>query len=175
MDKSLASRRHFPAINWLNSYSLYLEHVTPWFKENSGSDWRELRDESMQLLQKEEQLQEIVQLVGPDALPDNERVVLEVTKMLREDFLQQNAYHDVDAYCPIPKQREMLQVILKFKELADEALTKGVAIADISAMKVKSTIGRMKEHPNETFTEFSEKVLAEMQKEFTKLKGDVNE
>ncbi len=175
LDKSLASRRHFPAINWLNSYSLYLEHVTPWFIKNSGSDWRDLRDQSMILLQKEEQLQEIVQLVGPDALPDGERIILEVTKMLREDFLQQNAYHDVDAYCPIQKQREMLQVILKFKELADEALSKGVLIADIATMKVKTTIGRMKEHENETFTEFSNKVKSEMEKEFTKLKGDVNE
>lgn len=174
LDKSLASRRHFPAINWLNSYSLYLEDVTAWFKENSGKNWRVLRDKAMNMLQKEEELQEIVQLVGPDALPDNERVILETTKMLREDFLQQNAFHEVDAYCPIAKQREMLEVILNFHELAEKAIQNGAKITDITDLQIKQKIGRMKEHSNETFTKHAKEIINEMNKEFSEI-GGLNE
>lgn len=168
LDKSLASRRHFPAINWLQSYSLYLDSVTPWYEERQ-QEWRALRDEAMRLLQKEEQLQEIVQLVGPDALPDNERLILEVTKMLREDFLQQNAYHEVDAYCPIEKQTMMLGIILSFYKQAQEALEKGVSIREMSTMKVKHAIARMKEEKNETFKQHHDKLLKAMRAEFQQL------
>ena len=177
LDKSLASRRHFPAINWLNSYSLYLEGVSDWFKKNAGEDYRTLRDTSMELLQKEEQLQEIVQLVGPDALPDSERLILEVTKMIREDFLQQNAYHDVDAFCPISKQLQMLRLILKFYDLGQEALGKEVKPSAIGEMKIKEKIARMKEFDNSKFTEHYEGLLEEMKSEFNGLTsgGDGNE
>lgn len=170
LDKSLASRRHFPAINWLQSYSLYLDSVTPWY-EAKNKEWRNLRDKAMRLLQKEEQLQEIVQLVGPDALPDNERLILEVTKMLREDFLQQNAYHDVDAFCPIEKQSEMLDIIMSFHQMAQEALDKGVNVREISTMKIKDAIARMKEHENKTFTKHHDELLKEMDREFKKMGG----
>lgn len=175
LDKSLASRRHFPAINWLTSYSLYLDSVTDWFKKNAGENWRELRDEAMKLLQKEEQLQEIVQLVGPDALPEAERLILEVTKMLREDFLQQNAYHDVDAYCPIDKQLMMLQVIINFHDLGKKALEKKVGIDAISKMKIKDIIARMKEYPNDKFQSHYADVIRKMKQEFNSLGGDSNE
>lgn len=170
LDKSLASRRHFPAINWLDSYSLYLDSVTAWYKKNAGENWREARDEAMKLLQKEEQLQEIVQLVGPDALPDTERLVLEVTKMLREDFLQQNAYHDVDAYCPLKKQVLMLTLILKFYELGVEAMKKGTKITSINKMKIKNLIARMKEHDNKTFDKHYNDLLKKMKDEFKALR-----
>ena len=104
LDANLARRRHFPAINWLTSYSLYINDIAGWWKKNTGEDWKSLRDDAMSLLQKEAELQEIVQLVGPDALPDRERVILEIARMLREDFLQQDAYHEVDSYCSPKKQ-----------------------------------------------------------------------
>ncbi len=170
LDKNLASRRHFPAINWLQSYSLYLDSVTPWY-ERQNKEWSSMRDEVMRLLQKEEQLQEIVQLVGPDALPDNERLVLEVTKMLREDFLQQNAYHEVDAYCPIEKQTLMLGVILQFYKLADEQIKRGVDVRQVSGMKIQRLIARMKEHDNETFKKHHDELLRKMEQEFKSIGG----
>jgi len=169
LDKSLASRRHFPAIGWLDSYSLYLDDVTEWFNENAGKNWRKLRDEAMTLLQTEEELQKIVQLVGPDALPDSERLVLEVTKMLREDFLQQNAFHDVDAFCPIDKQVMMLEIILNFNDAAKAAMEKQAKIELIAKMKIKEDIARMKEHDNKTFRQHSESLIKKMQSEFQSL------
>ena len=145
LDSSLAQRRHFPAINWLTSYSLYIDSLSKWFDENAGEGFSKLRNESMALLQKEAELQEIVQLVGPDALPEREQLILLVTKMLREDYLQQNAYHEVDMYCSIKKQYVMLSVILYFYKKAKEALDKGVPIAEIKKMKAIERIGRMKE------------------------------
>ncbi|MGM5485058.1 MAG: V-type ATP synthase subunit A [Nanobdellota archaeon] len=175
LDKSLASRRHFPAINWLSSYSLYLDDVTDWFTKTAGGNWRERRDKAIGLLQQEERLQEIVQLVGPDALPEHERLILEVTKMLREDFLQQNAFHEVDAFCPVKKQKEMLDVILEFMDEGEKALKKGVSIKSISDMKVKESIGRMKEHDNETFEKHANEIMKEIKNEFSELKGGLDE
>jgi len=171
LDKNLASRRHFPAINWLDSYSLYLDTVEDWYKKNAGEDWRELRDKAMGLLQKEEELQEIVQLVGPDALPVSERVVLEVTKIFREDFLQQNAYHEVDAFCPPRKQYLMLKIILAFYDQAMEAIKRKAGIDEINALEVKNDIARMKEHPNETFEKHAQGILEKIEKSFRKLGG----
>ncbi len=171
LDKNLASRRHFPAINWLQSYSLYLDSVTPWYQEKSKGQWRPTRNEAMKLLQKEEQLQEIVQLVGPDALPDNERLILEVTKLIREDFLQQNAYHEVDAFCPIEKQSMMLEIIMKFYELGIKALEKGIEVKEIAAMKIKDDIARMKEHDNNTFDKHYEELIKKMENEFDGMGG----
>ncbi len=145
LDTTLADRRHFPAINWLTSYSLYKEHVSDWYEKEVGKEWLELRDEAMALLQKESELREIVQLVGPDALPERERLLLEVARMIREDFLQQNAYHDVDTFCNLGKQYEMLKAILKFYEKAGLSLTKGVGLKEITKLDVIDKITRMKE------------------------------
>ena len=131
LDASLADKRHFPSINWLQSYSLYVESITNWWQENASEEWRANRDQAMVLLQKESELEEIVQLVGPDALPDSEQVVLETTRMLREDFLQQNAYDDVDTYCSPAKQAGMLATILKFHEAASAAVERGADVKDI--------------------------------------------
>ncbi|MDR1721605.1 MAG: ATP synthase subunit A [Methanobrevibacter sp.] len=144
LDASLADKRHFPSINWLNSYSLYVDSVQNWWEENTENDWRATRDEAMVLLQKESELQEIVQLVGPDALPDTEQVTLETTRMLREDFLQQNAYDDVDTYCSPSKQYQMLKTIVLFQKEAIAALERGAESKDIIALPVKEEIGRMK-------------------------------
>ncbi|AEF96178.1 ATP synthase subunit A [Methanotorris igneus] len=167
LDANLARRRHFPAINWLQSYSLYVDDIADWWRENTGEDWKELRDEAMNLLQKEAELQEIVQLVGPDALPDRERVILEVARMLREDFLQQDAFHEIDTYCPPMKQYLMLKTIMTFYNKALEAVSKGVDPADIMKVSVKGDIARMKYIPHDEFInkkakEIMDKIEAEM-------------
>ena len=145
LDTSLANRRHFPAINWIKSYSLYLDTVRAWYVEEIAEDWKELRDRSMYLLQKEVELQEIVQLVGPDALPESEKAILEVTRMLREDFLQQSAYDPVDSFCPLAKQYRMLKIILIFYDSVVTAMNRGVSLKQILDLPVKSEISRMKE------------------------------
>ncbi|MCE7699365.1 MAG: V-type ATP synthase subunit A, partial [Methanobacterium paludis] len=155
LDASLADKRHFPSIDWLQSYSLYVDSVEDWWNQGVGEEWRNHRDEAMALLQKESELQEIVQLVGPDALPDKERITLETTRMIREDFLQQNAFHEIDTYCPPKKQYEMLKTIIMFQEHATAALERGAASSEIIAVPVKADIGRMKYIPE---AEFDEKI-----------------
>ena len=145
LDTSLAYRRHFPSVNWIKSYSLYLDQVQDWFTANGFSDWKDLRARTMYLLQKEVELQEIVQLVGPDALPESEKAILEITRMIREDFLQQSAYHDIDSFCSLEKQYWMLRVILSFYERVNQAMVKGVPLVKILKLPVKTEIGRMKE------------------------------
>ena len=145
LDTSLAYRRHFPAVNWINSYSLYLDDVQASFVDSIAYDWRDLRDKTMFLLQKEVELQEIVQLVGPDALPDTEKAILEVTRMIREDFLQQSAFDEIDSFCPLEKQYLMLKTILAFHDAMTEALGKGVSLQQVLDLPVKTAIARMKE------------------------------
>lgn len=145
LDTNLAYRRHFPSVNWIKSYSLYLDQMKGWFTTSGFSDWQELRARTMYLLQKEVELQEIVQLVGPDALPESEKAILEVTRMIREDFLQQSAYHEIDSFCSLEKQYWMLKVILSFHERVNQAMGKGVPLAKILKLPVKTEIGRMKE------------------------------
>jgi len=153
LDSSLADKRHFPSIDWLQSYSLYVESISSWWNTNVGEDWRELRDAAMVLLQKESELQEIVQLVGPDALPDRERITLESTRMIREDFLQQNAYHEVDTYCSPNKQYGMLKTIIMFQENATAALDRGASTEDVIGLSVKEDIGKMKYIPEDEFAD----------------------
>ncbi len=145
LDASLAYRRHFPAINWLKSYTLYSDGLNEWFSENISADFLKLSRDAMALLQKEAELQEVVQLVGPDALPEKEQAILMVTKMLREDYLQQNAYSDLDARCSLKKQYAMLKTIMLFGELTNNAIDVGTQLKRISDLPVRGTIGRMKE------------------------------
>ena len=149
LDASLAHRRHFPAINWIKSYTLYTGQIKKYYDKEIAPDFLDLRDESMSLLQKEAELQEIVQLVGPDALPDSEKLILEVTQMLREDYLQQFAFHEVDAYCPPEKQYLMLKAIINFGRVASEALKKGVVLKQILELPFKEEIAKMKYLPND--------------------------
>lgn len=144
LDTSLAHRRHFPAISWLSSYTLYLGQVTPWYAEHVSEEWASLREQAMRLLQKETELQEIVQLVGPDALPESEKLVLEAARMLREDFLQQFAFDAVDSHCAPAKQFWMLKAILAYYDAATEALVRGVELADLLEMSVRNDIAGMK-------------------------------
>jgi len=145
LDTSLAYRRHFPSVNWIKSYSLYLDAVQDWYHDSVSPDWKDLRNKTMYLLQKEVELQEIVQLVGPDALPESEKAILEVTRMIREDFLQQSAYSDMDSFCPLDKQFWMLKAIVAFQEHAARAIERGVSLKQIMGLPLKAEIGRMKE------------------------------
>jgi len=167
LDSNLADKRHFPSINWLKSYSLYLGKVEDWWKTSISKDWLDLRNEAMTLLQQEAELQEIIQLVGPDALPPSQQVTLETTRMLREDFLQQNAFHDVDSFCPESKQVEMLRTILHFNELAQKGASRGVSVETIRGAKCMVSISRMAKMPNETFSESLKKVVQEIETELS--------
>jgi len=147
LDADLARRRHFPAINWLRSYSLYIDAIQDWWHKNVDPEWRKMRDQAMALLQKEAELQEIVRIVGPDALPDREKAILIVTRMIREDFLQQDAFDEVDTYCPPKKQVTMMRVILNFYDRTMEAVDRGVPVDEIAKLPVREKIGRMKFEP----------------------------
>ncbi|MFA5843704.1 MAG: V-type ATP synthase subunit A [Coriobacteriia bacterium] len=144
LDTGLAHRRHFPAISWTRSYTLYLAQVKGWFEGEVAFDWQASRDRAMFILQKEVELQEIVQLVGPDALPESEKVVMEIARMLREDFLQQFAFDEVDAFCPPKKQYWMLKAILAFYDAAVAALQRGVALSQVLELPLKDEIAGMK-------------------------------
>jgi len=169
LDASLANRRHFPAIHWLRSYSLYTENLKNWYVNNISAEWPELRRTAMALLQKEAELQEIVQLVGPDALPEKEQLVLNSAKMIREDFLQQSAYHEVDTYTSFEKQHLMLKTILRFDERAHGALDLGVQLKRVLEMNVKDKIGRMKEVPESELDKIKA-LMKEMDAQFDALK-----
>ncbi|MCD6411114.1 MAG: ATP synthase subunit A [Thermoplasmata archaeon] len=170
LDSDLADRRHFPAIHWLRSYSLYLEEVKKAW-ESIGKDWLDLRNEAIAILQKEAELQEIVRLVGPDALPQRERAILESARMIREAFLQQNAFHEVDTFCPEKKQYEMLRIIILFSRKVREAVEKGIHIDDVMKMKIVETIGRMATIPNDEFESKFKEIEEEMEREFNELIG----
>lgn len=169
LDAKLAQRRHFPSINWLNSYSLYTKSLEPWFAQNVAADWGDYVAKMMRLLQEEEKLQEIVQLVGSDALPERQQLTLEITRMIREFLLQQNAFHDVDTFCELKKSYELMKLILYFGNMANSALDNGVKITKIlSEVKSRNAI------PNAKFEKDYQKVFdtakADMDKEFAKLK-----
>jgi V/A-type H+-transporting ATPase subunit A len=143
LDYDLSRRRHFPAIHWMRSYSLY--DFSNWYQGKVAEDWAKLSSEAMAMLQREVELLEIVQLVGPDALAETERAVLAVARMLREDFLQQSAYHSVDRFCPITKAYWMLKVIMDFHRRTQSSLKEGVPLEQVTALPVISDIARMKE------------------------------
>jgi V/A-type H+-transporting ATPase subunit A len=153
LDDKLANRRHFPAINWARSYSLYHEHLGDWYRDKVSPEFVQLTRRMSALLQREAELQEIVQLVGPDALQDAERLIIEVGKILREDFLQQNAFSDVDGFCPMEKQYGVLKGILEFYDRAQQALKSGKHIEHILESPAIEQIARFKEVPNKEFPE----------------------
>jgi V/A-type H+-transporting ATPase subunit A len=168
LDASLAQRRHFPAFHWLRSYSLYEDTLDSWYMNNVSSDWVALRKEAMALLQKEAELQEIVQLVGPDALPEKEQAVLLSTKMIREDFLQQSAFHEVDTYSSMKKQYLLLRNILRFHHRAISAVEIGIQLKRILEMPIREKIARSKEIPEAKLTEL-DFVGSEIDKAFDSL------
>lgn len=162
LDANLSRRRHYPAINWLKSYSLYDNELDQWYSENVGKDFYPLRAKAMGLLQKEEELQNIVQLIGPDALPEKERLVLEATKMIREDFLQQNSFDPQDAYATPQKQYWMLKTILHFYDKANDALAVETPLDKILSVKAREQIPQLKRVPDADIKRKCE----EIQKEF---------
>ncbi len=157
LDKSLASARHFPAINWLDSYSEYLEDVADWWREKVGKDWFAMRNRAMELLSEENRLSQIVKLVGPDALPYAERMVLETSRLIREGILQQNATDPVDAYSPIEKQIRMLELVLYFHERGMNIIKRGAPISVVHDLPVVDMLIRMKSNvPNDELNKFED-------------------
>jgi V/A-type H+/Na+-transporting ATPase subunit A len=157
LDKSLASARHFPAINWLDSYSEYIDDVADWWREQVGKDWLAMRNRAMELLSEENRLSQIVKLVGPDALPYAERMVLETSRLIREAILQQNATDPVDAFSPIEKQIRMLEIVLKFHERGMNIIKRGAPINLIHDLPAVDMIIRMKSNvPNDDLSKFDD-------------------
>jgi len=169
LDDTLASRRHFPAINWLTSYSLYTKDLDPYYEEKVDKEFPPLREKAMELLEREAELEEIVRLVGIDALSAKDRLVLEGAKSIREDFLHQNAYHEVDTYSSLKKQYLMLKLILFFYDKSVEALQKGVELDSIIELPVRVDIARAKYIPEEEMGERFDKLIEKVEESFRSL------
>jgi len=168
LDAKLAQRRHFPSINWLNSYSLYGDALEDWFKNNVSEDWSQLIEDVMKILQEEDKLNEVVQLVGKDALAPREQIVLETARLFRESLLQQNAFHDVDSFCDLTKTYLLMKHILKYNVLGQNALADGKRVKDIIAITAKDDIGLAKfEKDHKTLLTKTEK---KMEQEFGALR-----
>lgn len=169
LDSRLAYRRHFPAINWLESYSLYLDILDEWISSQVAKDWNELRADTMRLLQEEAELEEIVRLVGVDALSPSDRLVLEAAKSIREDYLHQNAFHEVDTYTSLHKQYRMLKLIMSFYYLGKKALENGASIKELFELPVRERIGRSKYTIEEQVDEAFDKIEADLKSQIEAL------
>ena len=169
LDSSLAYRRHFPAINWLNSYSLYKDRLDPWYAENVNKDWGTVSMEVSRILQSESELDEIVKLVGVDALSPEDRLTLEIARSIREDFLQQNAFVETDSYASLDKQFALVELIFYFRERAAEALKKGADIDKLSALPAREAIGRAKDTAEENFKAVYADIRAQIDREISAL------
>ena len=169
LDASLAYKRHFPAINWLNSYSLYLDTLKPWFDENFGVEFMQNRGKAMSILQSESSLNEIVQLVGKDALSPGDQLTLEVARMIREDFLQQNAFLDIDSYSSYDRQEKMLAMILRYETLCRSAIAQGASVMDLFSIPTREKIGRAKSVPVEEYPQAYARIEAEMEQQIEEI------
>lgn len=171
LDSALAYKRHFPAINWLKSYSLYLDDMEKWFNSQVASDWMACRQEMMGLLQDEAELEEIVKMVGMDALSAGDRLKMEAARSIREDFLHQNSFHEIDTYTSLKKQHLMMKLVLAFYDRAVEALKQGAEMNDLIKMAVRERIGRFKyTHEDELDVNF-DKIMKEIDSEMADLLG----
>ncbi len=175
LDTDLAHRRHFPAINWLRSYTLYTSLVDPWYRKEVAEDWSELRTWAGEVLQREAELQEIVLLVGPDALQDQERLLIETGKLIREGFLQQNAFHEVDASCSLKKQHTMITMIRQFYNDSQKALQQGVPIEEILKLPHLEQIIRFKETPEDQVESASQQLIQQFQDALRQLEEQLKE
>ena len=171
LDSGLAYKRHFPAINWLTSYSLYVDNMAKWFNDAANGPWIECRGRLMSLLSDEASLQEIVQLVGMDALSAPDRLKLEAARSIREDFLHQDAFHEVDTYSPLEKQFKMMNLVLEYYDTASEALKKGADIEKLADLEIRERIGRYKYIPNENLQKEYDEIIAELHREADALIG----
>lgn len=174
LSASLAYKRHFPAVDWIASYSLYADRLGDWYGENVGEEWTSLRASCMRILQEEAQLDEIVRLVGMDALSPANRLTMETAKSIREDYLHQNAFHEVDTFTSLEKQQYMMRLILEFDRLASDALDRNVDIEDILELPVRESIGRAKYIPENDMSKFDD-ILLEIRKEMSEIVGDKEE
>ena len=165
LDSSLAYKRHFPAINWLNSYSLYLDSLKPWFDENLGPEFIQDRGKAMSILQNEASLNEIVQLVGKDALSPADQLTLEVARMVREDFLQQNAFTDIDGYSSYDRQKKLLAIILSYDKLCRGAIARGASVSKLFEIPAREKIGRAKSVPVEEYEQAYSQIQTEMEQQ----------
>jgi len=163
LDVALANKRHFPTINWLQSYSLYADSVDKWWNRISP-DYNEIRDKALITLQREAELEEIVRLVGPEALPEDDKLVLLAARMIREDFLMQSAYHPVDTYTEPKRAHMMISTIMKFYSLAEEATESGMLVSEVSSSKALPLISRMKDIPNEEFDDYMKQLWSDIDK-----------
>ena len=175
LSKPLAERRHFPAIDWLTSYSLYLDSLERWYETNIGLEWSNLRREGMALLQRDEELREIVMLVGPDALSESQRVVLEAARMIKEDFLIQSALHPIDSYCSPEKTDLLMSLIMQFYGRMKESTEKGVPLQRALEIPAKDEIARAKIQPSETFKEFANGLSTRINEQFQALSKEIVE
>ena len=173
LDSSLAYKRHFPAINWLNSYSLYRDRLTDWFSTNVSPRWMEMTGKCLKILQQEAELNEIVQLVGMDALSGEDRLTLEIARSVREDFLQQFAFDEVDGYTQLDKQYEMLMLVFDFEQKAAAAVAAGADIEEVSNLPVREQIGRFKAVPYESYRTESENIKQEISRQLDALTATV--
>ena len=175
LDASLAYRRHFPAINWLNSYSLYLDSLKPWYDEHLGKEFLQNREWAMAVLQEEANLNEIVQLVGKDSLSAKDQITLEVAKMIREDFLQQNSFVDIDSYSEYDRQARMLVMIRSYDEQCRAAAERGGDLNELFNVPVREKIGRAKAVPADQYVDNYAKIQAEMEDEINAIgeKGEM--
>ena len=173
LDASLASRRHFPSINWLTSYSLYADGMGDWYKKNVAAAWIALRKEALEILQRDSELQEIVQLVGYDALTEPEKGVLDTARSIREEYLQQSAYDDVDTYTSIRKQFLMLSTIIEFGKKEAEAIKKGISSSKIGALESRKMISKIKWTKEEQVEQLVKDLDSKMQQEFDGLLVEV--
>ncbi|MEY8259810.1 V-type ATP synthase subunit A [Oscillospiraceae bacterium 50-60] len=162
LDSSLAYKRHFPAINWLTSYSLYLDTLKPWFDENFGPEFMQDRSKAMSILQNEASLNEIVQLVGKDALSPADQLTLEVARMVREDFLQQNAFTDIDGFSSYDRQQKLLAMVLRYEDLCRAAIAKGAPVSKLFDIPAREQIGRAKSVPAEEYVQVYEQIEKDM-------------
>ena len=169
LDASLARARHFPAINWLNSYSLYVERLMPWFEDHVAKEFPRLRQKMITLLQEEANLNEIVQLVGVDALSFEDRMKLEASKSIREDYLHQNAFHDIDTYASLNKQYRMMKLILSYYDFSLEAIGKGASFNKLSELAVREAIGRFKYIEEEKIDDTYDEIIDQMRAEIDEL------
>lgn len=169
LDASLAYRRHFPAINWLNSYSLYKDRLESWYKEEVNRGWSDNATEFSKILQEEAELDEIVKLVGVDALSPKDRLTLEIAQSVREDYLQQNAFSDTDSYTPVSKQFALSSLILYFRDKALDAIERGADIQKISELPVREKIGRAKDAPSDNYVSAYEDIKSEIVSELNEL------
>src|SRR6266581_3585757 len=166
LDTDLASRRHFPAINWLTSYSLYTDTLDEWYRKEIGPDWTMMRKEAMNILQRDDELREIVMLVGPDALSESQRVTLEIARMIKEDFLMQHAYNPADTYCDKQKIHLMIKLILDYYKIMQKAVDANIPLQKVLELPVKTEIDRMRLIPADKFASFTQNIEQEINQQF---------